>query len=79
MVRAANPQDGMLSRDAGVHQNDVGAWGGADTVYRPVQARGHAAMKAGRALEQRSLDGDDETAEESQDVKEDIIPLAAIF
>ena len=48
---AADPQDGMLSRDAGVPQDDVGAWRGADTVIARFKLEAHAAMKAGRALE----------------------------
>ena len=48
---AADPQDGMLSRDAGVPQDDVGAWRGADTDIARFKLEAHAAMKAGRALE----------------------------
>ena len=48
---ASDPQDGMLSRDAGVPQDDVGTWRGADTDIARFKLEAHAAMKAGRALE----------------------------
>src|SRR6185312_14476294 len=67
---ASDPQDGMLSRDAGVPQDDVGAWRGADTDIARFKLKAHAAMKAGRALEnehrRRRRDGGGEPSREGR-------------
>ena len=75
---ASDPQDRMLSRDAGVPQDDVGAWRGADTAIALFKLEAHAAMKAVRDLE--NVD-DDETTAESAAAKEDmdINPATAIL
>ena len=67
---ASDPQDGMLSRDAGVPQDDVGARRGADTDIARFELEAHAAMKAGRALEherrRRRRDGGGEPIREGR-------------
>ena len=67
---AADPQDGMLSGDAGVPQDDVGARRGADTDIARFELEAHAAMKAGRALEherrRRRRDGGGEPIREGR-------------
>ena len=67
---AADPQDGMLSRDAGVPQDDVGARRGADTDIARFKLEAHAAMEAGRALEhecrRRRRDGGGEPIREGR-------------
>src|SRR5262249_1947498 len=66
---ASDRKDSMLSRDAGVPQDDVGAWRGADTAIARFKLEAHAAMNAGRDLEnkrRRRRDGAGERGNEGR-------------
>ena len=74
---ASDPQDGVLSRDAGVPQDDVGAWRGADTAIALFKLEAHATMKAVRDLENERRRRRDDGGQRVSDEDMDINPMLA--